>query len=33
MVNQVEVNSLVIGFSFKYTDKIKCFSATSHMSH
>ena len=29
MVNQVQVNSLVIGYSFKYTDKIKCFSATS----
>ena len=24
MVNQVQVNSLVIGYSFKYTDKIKC---------
>ena len=33
MVNQVQVNSLVIGYSFKYTDKIKCFSATSHRSH
>ena len=33
MVNQVQVNSLVIGYSFKYTDKIKCFSVTSHMSH
>ena len=33
MVNQVQVNSLVIGYSFKYTDKIKSFSATSHMSH
>ena len=33
MVNQVQVNSLVIGYSFKYTDEIKRFSATSHMSH